>query len=352
MWRRKVRKESPMESPNGRILVIRFSSLGDLVLMLPLLSALRKGFPESTIDLATKAEYAGLFEDDTDVDSVITLDSDDLAGLIRLRRKLSGKRYDTVIDAHGVIRSDVLSFTLRAGRKMRIRKDQAKKTILIKGKRNLYSSFRSMKERYLDLAERLGIENPDPDASMTVGHEALSKVEKIIDETELSGRKLAAIAPGARWRTKRWPKERFREVLEKLTARGFGVVVIGDGSDWEEASFVAGDTSLALNLAGRLSIKETAAALKKCSFLVTNDSAPLHISEAVGTPVIAIFGPTVKEFGFFPHMDGSVALERDLECRPCSRNGSADCNQPSRVCLESIGAQEVLDAAERILAEL
>ena len=94
---------------------------------------------------------------------------------------------------------------------------------------------------------------------------------------------------------------------------------------------------------------ETAAALKKASVLVTNDSGPLHIAEATGTPVVALFGPTVRQFGYFPLLEESIALEKEIECRPCSRNGARPCHIATRDCLDTIDPSEVIAAVNRVL---
>jgi heptosyltransferase-2 len=109
--------------------------------------------------------------------------------------------------------------------------------------------------------------------------------------------------------------------------------------------------SVPRNLTGALSIIETAAVLKWCRALVTNDSAPLHLAEAVGTPAIAFFGPTVREFGYFPRLPASRALETALPCRPCSRNGKRACPYGTKECLTSIEPSVALEALFQALGE-
>lgn len=327
-----------------KILVIRFSSLGDLVLILPLLRQLRAGFPMGEIHLATKKRYAPLFASNNDIDHIHTLDSNDLRGLFGLYRRLFREKYNIVIDAHNVIRSNLLSFVLPVRKKIRIKKNQARKIALIKKKRNLFKKILPMWKRYLELSTGLGISPSENETRLLLPDHATIKIGVMIESAGLSGLPLVAIAPGARWETKRWPEERFRDLIPVLVAHGFGIILIGDRSESELSSRIGGSGKRVLNTAGRLSLLETAAILDRCLFLITNDSAPLHLAEAVGTPVIAFFGPTVEEFGFFPHLAKSIPLQVNLDCRPCSRNGSRACPFGTRECLESITVGEVMSA--------
>ena len=339
-----------MEANPLKILVIRFSSLGDLVLLTPLLKAVREGLPRSEIHLACKEQYAEIFKEDRNVDQVFTIRSSGAADMIRLIWRLRKERYDTIIDAHNVPRSNLLYRVLRARRKVQLRKDQVKKTLLIKKKRNLFDDVTYQTARYLDLAARLGIPVPEAVTALTIPREAAEKAEAII--AGLDGRELIAIAPGARWETKRWPLELYRELASELAESGHGVILLGSAEDVESADALTGHgESSILNLAGTCSILETAAIIKRCGVLVTNDSAPLHIAEAVGTPVVAIFGPTVKEFGYFPHLPESRALEVALDCRPCSRNGSRPCPPRTKECLTSIPPERIIEAVHAVLEE-
>jgi heptosyltransferase-2 len=133
-----------------------------------------------------------------------------------------------------------------------------------------------------------------------------------------------------------------------MSDSGRAVLVIGTGMEKEICRAVA-HAHGSVDACGSLSLMETAAVLKRAAVLVTNDSAPLHISEAVGTPVVALFGPTVSQFGYFPLLEESEALEKEIDCRPCSRNGARPCHIEKRDCLDTIGPREVIAAVNRIL---
>jgi len=334
-----------------KILVIRFSSLGDIILMLPLLNRLRAGFPNSRIDLATKKRYSGLFEENRNINGIYTLVSDRFIELLRLRKKIRKNKYDIILDAHNVIRSNFLYHTISANRKIQIRKDHIRKGMLIKYKQNFYKEYKSQRDKYLELADLLGASSlKDEQNRLHLPLKTIKKVEILIEQSNFKDRELIAVAPGARWDTKRWPEERFRDLAAELGKRNFAIVLVGGEEEKALAGRIAETTHYPIvNTAGKLTILETGAVLKKCRLLVTNDSALLHLSEQVETPVAALFGPTVKAFGYYPRMKESAAIEVELDCRPCSRSGSSLCPLGTKECLTSIGVAEVLKTIESIL---
>jgi len=164
--------------------------------------------------------------------------------------------------------------------------------------------------------------------------------------------KPVALAPGSIWATKRWPAERWAELLQQLTLAGHACVLIGGPDDRElcasiltEAGAQAGASSV--SLAGECSLRESAAVLANCSCLVTNDSAPMHMGVAVGIPVVAVYCSTVPSFGFAPKGPRDVVLEVEgLDCRPCGIHGHPECPKGHFDCGLGTSAEQVRRAAE------
>ncbi len=335
-----------MNENRPRILLIRFSSLGDLVLLSALVEAIAVTYPGYELHLATKEQYDEIFESNGNIARIHSLPiSAGIGELLGLRKRLAAERFDIIIDAHNVIRSNFLYRTLRAGRKVQLGKDQVRKLSLIRAGKDLYRDTVSMKDRYLGLIGALGEEIPDVSTRLDPPPEAEAAVDRLFRENGLTGHQVVALAPGARWETKRWPAERFSSLADRL---GCGVLIIGAASE-KDICRIAASSDGSVNACGRLSLMETASALKKASVLVSNDSAPLHMAEAVGTPVVALFGPTVRQFGYYPLLDASIVLEKDLECRPCSRNGARPCHIENRDCLDTIDTDEVVSAIDQVL---
>lgn len=338
-----------MKSKRCKILILRFGSLGDLILMSPLIRTLRDELPNSEIHVACKARYMDIFTENRYIDRVYMLHAGGVLELCRLLMRLRGERYDTVIDAHNVIRSRLLFHCLPAARKITLEKEHAKKLLFIRGKLNRYGSVVSQRERYLSLAAALGLAVRERTTELSISAIADERVSELLVGAGIAGKPIVAVAPGARWETKRWPVKYFIELIRELSTRGLGVVIIGGDAETTLGSELSGRCPGAFDATGSLSILETGAMLKRCECLVTNDSAPLHIAEAVGTPVVALFGPTVREFGYYPHLPNSVAVEIDLGCRPCSRNGARPCPLGTKECLVAIPPSRVLRAVNDLV---
>ena len=293
-----------MEQAFGKILVIRFSSLGDLVLLTPLLDELRGWAPGAEIHLLTKAIHAPLFDSDNRIDEVKRLETGSLHELLQLRSALSKERYDLIVDAHNVIRSNILYSTTRGGVKLQLKKDQIKKFMLTRTGLNLYGRVVHQAQRYLDILRPLHAPQGGTIPSLAIPDSARERARNLArDHGFEEGRPVVAMAPGARWETKRWPVERFAAAAVSLASLGYGIALIGGPEDESLCAELSNrcDTD-PLDASGRLGPLESAALLAECRLLVTNDSAPLHMAEAVGTPVVALYGPTVREFGYFPQL--------------------------------------------------
>ncbi len=336
----------------AKILVIRLSSLGDIVLLVPELIRLRRAAPDAVIHLLTRKRFAELFAENAYLDEVLTVDRGGLGELARLRGRLARERYDAVVDAHGVLRSLALYHSLRAPRKVMIDKNEIAKFALIAGKTNLYRGVVRQTERYARLFEELGVSAAGGRVDLPLPASARAAADAVAPPAAPGAPGPVAFAPGARWETKRWPRERYIDLMRLAAARGRSTILIGGSADAETNAEIAAEVFPApLDLTGRLSILESAAVLERCEALVTNDSAPLHLAESVGTPVVAFYGPTVREFGYFPRLPRSVALETELRCRPCSRNGARRCPYGTKECLTAISPRRAMDALAALLAE-
>ncbi len=165
--------------------------------------------------------------------------------------------------------------------------------------------------------------------------------------------RVAVVVPGARWPNKRWSPASFAAVATGLRdADGLEPVIAGDASDQEAAAavraLIPGGAPL---LAGRTGLMELAALLKTARVVIANDSGPAHLAAAVGSPVVALFGPTHEAFGFAPRGERVRVISRALDCRPCTVHGGLRCPRERRACLDDIAPAEVLAAARELLAQ-
>lgn len=348
------------------LLVIRFSSAGDIILTSLFVRALRKRFPNATIHYLTKQEFAPLLDQSPHINRIITIAKNDgisQLGVLKdtLLHQLGG-RYDVVYDLHNSLRSRW--FRHGVGDRVEvIKKPSLKKRLLVWFKWNLLRPTVPIPELYLAVGKRDGVANDGEGLELFTGTTAPPI-------PPLPGHLTIAFAPGARHQTKQWPPERFIELGKHLHERYQArIVLFGAPQEQELCQMIAdgiaastfGDVALQntsqfipppptpLNLAGRTSWLQTAAALDGCDVVVTNDSAMAHIAAARKRPVVVLFGPTVPEFGFAPYGTPVRVIEvAELGCRPCSTIGRDRCPKGHFRCMMDIDVGKVMEGIEGV----
>lgn len=343
----------------NRILFIRMSAIGDIILTTPLIRAAKARFPEAEVDFLTKQEHQELLAHHPLLHRVIGFDAGQgLAGLLGLAWELRKEHYDLVVDLHSNPRSILVRSFCGAKTKRRSRKYSLERRLLSWFGVNLLKNAVPVAERYFTALADFGISPNGDGPEIYLSKEDSQKAEKILAEAGLWGRRVIGLAPGASRFTKIWPAKNFAEAGYKLAKDlNAGVIILGGEEDREVSAQVfsglkAAGVEKALNLAGKLSILESAAVIRSLELLVSNDSALMHLATAVQTPVVAIFGPTTKELGFFPYSQkAAVAQKEGLNCRPCSLHGDSACREKHFRCMTEISPETVVDAAEGLLKE-
>lgn len=329
------------------ILLVRFSALGDILLMTPLLRALRQRHPDAGMTVVTKAVFAPLLAHNPRVTEVIGWD--DSASLADLGRDLKGRGFSHRLDLHGSPRSRTLRLHV-GGRWTTYPKHRVARTMLIRAKRNVYSDRRPVAERYFDAARELDVAPDAGSLEMFLSRPSLAAAEAFLTVHGIGvTRQLIAVAPGAAHFTKRWPEHHWTALVRRLIEHGNDVVVVGGPEEAEAGARVAAaGGERAVSAAGRFDLPGSGALLKRARALVTGDTGVMHMATAVGTPVAALFGPTVLEFGFFPYHAKATVLQRDLECRPCSAHGGPTCPLVHHRCMQDTTPEDVLEALRKL----
>ena len=330
-----------------RILLIRLSALGDILLMTPLLNLLRATCPQAQIDVLVKTEYRDLLRAHPGIARLLTFDS--RQPLLRTLRRLRADRYDLALDLHCTPRSQFLLRGLRARRKLVYNKRVLRRALLVRLGWNTLQRMTPVPELYAAPLRHLGLTGRLDAPTMYLEPHSMEAMQTHIARS-LPGapnQPLLAVAPGARWSTKRWPVQRFAAVAQELAReKQAAVVILGGPDEAQLARELCGKLDVpVVNGAGSLSLMHSAALLSRCRLLISNDSGLMHMATALQVPVVAVFGPTVQEFGFYPFQARSEVVSEPLSCRPCSTKGSRRCPRRHHACMQDLSSARVLAAA-------
>lgn len=331
-----------------KLLLIRFSSMGDVVLTTPLVRALRRALPDAEVHFATRRPFDTLLQSNPRLDRVLCLPGGDAAALRDFAATLRRERYDRVLDLHGTLRSRALRLLVPAPRWSGYPKQTLHRWTMVRLHRRPAGPVVPVAERYFGAARELGV-RPDgepPEVFVTPDAGELATAALAAAGVGVADGPIVALAAGARHATKCWPEEHWIDLARRLARDGLRPVLLGGPEDAAAADRIAAAAPGAASLAGSLDLLASAAVLARARALVSGDTGVMHLAAAVGTPVVALFGPTVRGFGFFPYTDRATILERDLHCRPCSTHGGPACPLGHHRCLRDIRPAEV-DGAVR-----
>jgi heptosyltransferase I len=336
-------------SGHSHILLIKPSSLGDIVHTLPVVSALKAQWPESHITWLVKRQWAELVERVEGVDRIWPVDQT-VGSWIRQGLALRAERFDLVIDLQGLFRSGMLARLSGSPMRIGFANGREGSPWFYTHRVPVLNPDIHAVDRYLLVAAALGIVVPRrPRFAFRVLDEDHAAVRELFERHDFSiDRPWVAMNVGARWSTKRWPLASFAAVADQLyEVRGEPVVIMGSADDRQYAERLrALMKHPCVDVSGEVPLRRLPALLSKAAVMVTNDSGPMHIAAAVGIPVVALFGPTsaarTGPYGMSHHV-----LTGQVSCSPCF---SRVCrHDPELACLERITPAHVADVVHSLL---
>jgi ADP-heptose:LPS heptosyltransferase len=339
----------------SRLLIIRFSSLGDIVHVAAVPKAFKLQFPKSKVDWLVRSDFAGLLAPHPSIDNVISFERKaGFNGLLALAWKMGATNYTHVYDAHSNVRSHFFSTVMGLRRFMRaltgtprpkfIRRSKQRfnRWLLFRFRVNRFDwPFRSADSFQRPLA-RWGISPKVPDGQQFFPSGIVPQA--VDDAVAKLKRPLIALAPSATYEMKRWPIEHFKRLIELMPHASFAILGGPDDSFTNEIAAAAPDRTL--NLTGRLNFDESSSFLLRANAVVANDTGMMHIADQMEVPVIALIGPTA--FGYPSHKT-SMTAEIALWCKPCSKDGRGKCvNDLYKRCLIEITPERVVSMLEKL----
>jgi len=321
-----------------KILIIRLSSLGDILLTTPLVRAIKTQFPNIKIDMLIRDEYADVIKLNPYLNRKFFFKKDDKDNN-DLVEELRNIGYELVIDLQNNLRSKRIISSLEI-KNLKFNKRSFDKFLLVNFKINKLKKAPQIPIRYSIKIQDLNLDKQGLDLFTDKSANA-----GIIGKNNLIG-----FCPGARHFTKRWPKEYFVELGNRLAQNGYTIILFGGKIDKEICAELENKISGAIDLSNNDNLSQTAVDMKLCKVIVCNDSGLMHTASATGTNVIVIFGSTVREFGFTPYNCHNLILENNsLTCRPCSHIGRSDCPKKHFDCMKSIKTEFVFEQLKLFL---
>ncbi|MBI5711743.1 MAG: glycosyltransferase family 9 protein [Candidatus Eisenbacteria bacterium] len=336
------RRREPPAGGFRRIAVLRLSSLGDVVLALPVVHALRRAWPGARLEFWVKEEYADVVRFDPALDHVRALERDArrLEDLVSMSAELED--CDLIVDLHGSARTRLLTFRQRA-RVLRASSYRVRRSRWVHARWTRPAPVPHALERYARALAPLGIATAGP-PRVHAGAEAEAWAEAFLSAWA-PGRPPVALCPGARHATKRWPEEHWTALHDALAARGLPVLLLSLES--ERRALPALDAR-AEGVAGTrwctAALPHLAALLSRSAAAVTHDSGLMHLAAARGLEVVALFGSTAPELGFAPAGEGHRVLCRRERCQPCTLHGRPVCPRGHFRCMRELRPEAVAEA--------
>lgn len=318
---------------NPKILVIRFSSIGDIVLCTPVLRALKKQLG-AEVHMLSKPEYAGFLKNNPYINSLHLLDTT----LIKKAIQLKSIGFDFVIDLHNNLRTRIVKSIIQAPdfsfNKLNIEKMQA-----VNFKLPVLPTIHIV-DRYLETLESFGVVNDGKGLDFFIPEE---------DSTTLLQLNLPhnyfAWAIGGQHKTKQLPSSKIVDIIQRSN---FKFILLGGKEDQEEGKKIANQfPEKVINLCGRISLNQSAAVIQNAIALLTNDTGLMHIAAALQKPILSFWGNTIPELGMYPYYGDNKIVNakfevRDLPCRPCSKIGYRNCPKGHFNCMMQQDTNEVV----------
>ena len=331
----------------AKFLIIRFSSIGDIVLTTPAIRCLRKKFPDAEIHFLTKQVFKGIVEHNPYIDKIHTLgDSFEL-----MLHELKTEEYDHIIDLHHNLRTLRIKRFLKNVKAASFNKLNVEKFIYTNLKINTLPK-KHIVDRYLGTVASLGVEDDG------LGLDYFIPAPDVVNNKDIPVSHLhgyIAIAIGAALATKKMPLHKLKELCAAID---HPIILLGGKEDHADAATIASVDDIKIyNACGKFSLNESADLVRRSKMLITHDTGLMHIAAALQKPIISVWGNTVPAFGMYPYYGRNSKQHFDivevnkLWCRPCSKIGFDKCPKGHFKCMELIAVNEIVKLVNKRLLE-
>jgi lipopolysaccharide heptosyltransferase II len=337
------------------VLILQTSFLGDTVLTLPLISEVRRRFPVKKLSVLCLPLSGELLADHPAIDEIITDDKRNAdrgwRGLRRTADRLKEKKFTLALTPHKSLRSALILYFAAIPHRIGFRESRGWFLFQQRAERN--PTLHDV-ERNLSVLRVFGLlpEQCQRAVELPVSVAARDTVEQKLRALGVTENDfIVGLSPGSVWPTKRWSTTGFAALIRLLRLKyDCQVLLFGGAEDAGVVEDIQGRCGgAAVNLVGRIGLRELAAAISRCRVFITNDSAPMHIAVARKIPTVALFCATTPELGFYPYSNDAIVVQKNLSCRPCGSHGGRRCPLGTEDCIRGITPDAVLRAVEKLL---
>ncbi|MBA65512.1 MAG: hypothetical protein CMG55_06905 [Candidatus Marinimicrobia bacterium] len=323
-----------------KVLVVRFSSIGDIVQSTSPLKTIRNAYPDAQITFLTLDDYAPILELHPDIDFLLSIKrKKTLKEIWDLCEYIEKKEYSFIFDLHNSIRSNILLLRSK-GTNYKIKKPRINRFLLFFFHFNRFnSSFSSLKMFHEHIGAIWKVGDKIPPTSLFVSqHEKAMAKSMLISKGVFD--QFIAVVPGAAWKQKQWSVSNYIETLNQID---LPCVLIGSKTD-KICEDISLEVDKSINLIGKTDLRLALAILSNAEYIIGSDTGLLHAAEALGKSVSMILGPTSRQTGAGVHLDNSIEIEKDIWCRPCSQNGKFPCYRKTQLCMDLIKPSDVIES--------
>jgi ADP-heptose:LPS heptosyltransferase len=327
-----------------KILILRFSSIGDIVLTTPVMRCIKKQLPTAIIHYATKASYSAIVESNPYVDKVLVL-RDYIEEIIEIAKV---EKYDYIIDLHNNLRTLQLKKALKKVPSTTVNKLNVQKWLLTNLKINRMPNLHIV-DRYMETVEHLNVRNDGQGLDYFIPTNDIVK-DNDIPTSHMAG--YIGIVIGAAHATKQFP---VNKLIELCAAIKHPIILLGGKNDYLNGKQIAEQDPFKIyNACGKFNLNESADLVQRSKFIITNDTGLMHIAAAFKKPIISIWGNTVPSFGMTPYygnqnIKSAIIENKNIRCRPCSKIGYDVCPKTHFKCMNEINVQEIVDTVNAFL---
>lgn len=327
-----------------RFLIVRLSSLGDIIFTLPVLAALRDTFCRSHIAWAVNERWRPLLEGNPDLNEIIVLPNNSIRAFFKCGKRLGENNYTCVLDVQGLYKSALLAKLTRVKQRIGYSFSYAREgAASFLYTQRVKPATRHMVDMNLELAAAAGAKITSPRFPLTISGEAQSAVSQFLTSMKIS--RYLVLSPGGGWLSKLWPPDRFGELALKIWEKHELRIIINSGpGEAELAEAVVANATSALPIVVQYGVPEMMALLRGAELVVAADSGPLHLANALGTPVVGLFGPTSPDRNG-PYGGRDIVVRNLDDADTTYKRGNSYSEE-----MYSITVEQVMDAVHQRLA--